>query len=201
MPRVLPFVFWELAEMANVKHKIITMPRLQSALDDVVDELDEVGLWNPRLAKVDVFLTWFGTYYGWQWYRGSGHIEIPAVSLSRVNEMIYGGPRMTLRDLLRHEYGHAVADTNRALVRSRRFAEVFGTPHDSEIPADHSEHEHVTDYAAEDSSEDFAEVFRYYLKHSGKIPRRYKTRKIERKWQFVDRLCQRIADGKRRWAT
>ncbi len=30
--------------MANVKHKIITMPRLQSALDDVMDELDELGL-------------------------------------------------------------------------------------------------------------------------------------------------------------
>jgi len=48
----------ELAGMANVKHKIITMPRLQSSLDDVMDELDEPGLWNERLAKVDVYLTW-----------------------------------------------------------------------------------------------------------------------------------------------
>ena len=186
--------------MANVKHKIITMPRLQSAMDDVVDELDEVGLWNERLAKVDVYLTWVGTAYGWQLYRGSGHIEIPALSLSRVSELIYGGPRMTLRDLLRHEYGHAVADTNRGLIRSRCFVDAFGTHHDSEIPANYSKDEHVTAYAAKDSSEDFAEVFMYYLKHSGTIPGRFRTLQIERKWQFVDRLCQRIADGKRRWA-
>ena len=185
--------------MANVKHKIITMPRLQSALDDVMDELDELGLWNERLAKVDVYLTWVGSAYGWQLYRGSGHIEIPALSLSRLSEMFLSGGRMTLRDLLRHEYGHAVADTNRALIRSRRFADAFGTPHDSEIPSDYSEDEHVTAYAAEDSSEDFAEVFMFYLKHSGKIPSRFETRQIKLKWQFVDRLCQRIADGKRVW--
>jgi hypothetical protein len=189
----------ELASMANVKHKIITMPRLQSALDDVVGELDEVGLWNSRLAKVDVYLTWVGTAYGWQWYRGSGHIEIPAVSLIRVSQLIYGGPRIALRDLLRHEYGHAVADTNRALIRSRRFTDAYGTPHDSEIPSDYSKDEHVTEYAATNSSEDFAEVFMFYLKHGGKIPTRYKTQNIERKWQFVDRLCQQIADSKRRW--
>jgi hypothetical protein len=189
----------ELAGMANVKHKIITMPRLQSALDDVMDELDELGLWNERLAKVDVYLTWVGSAYGWQLYRGSGHIKIPALSLSRLSEMFLSGGRMTLRDLLRHEYGHAVADTNRALIRSRRFADAFGTPHDSEIPSDYSEDEHVTAYASKDSSEDFAEVFMFYLKHSGKIPSRFETREIKRKWQFVDRLCQRIADGKRVW--
>ncbi len=189
----------ELAAVPNVKHKIITMPRLQSALDDVMDELDELGLWNERLAKVDVYLTWVGSAYGWQLYRGSGHIEIPALSLSRLSEMFLSGGRMTLRDLLRHEYGHAVADTNRALIRSRRFADAFGTPHDSEIPSDYSEDEHVTAYASKDSSEDFAEVFMFYLKHSGKIPNRFETRDIKRKWQFVDRLCQRIADGKRVW--
>ena len=189
----------ELAAVPNVKHKIITMPRLQSALDDVMDELDELGLWNERLAKVDVYLTWVGSAYGWQLYRGSGHIEIPALSLSRLSEMFLSGARRTLRDLLRHEYGHAVADTNRALFRSRRFADAFGTPHDSEIPSDYLEDEHVTAYASKDSSEDFAEVFMFYLKHSGKIPSRFETREIKRKWQFVDLLCQRIADGKRRW--
>ncbi len=185
--------------MPNVKHKIITMPRLQSAADDVMDELDEFGLWNERLAKIDVYLVFVGSAYGWQFYRGSGNIEIPAISLSRLSTIFFGGRRVTLRDLLRHEYGHAVADTNRVLIRSRRFAAAFGTPHDSAIPSDYSEDEHVTTYAAQDSCEDFAEVFMFYLKHRGKIPSRFETRKIKRKWQFVDRLCQRIADGKRRW--
>ena len=185
--------------MANVKHKIITMPRLQSALDDVMGELDELGLWNKRLAKVDVYLTWFGKDYGWQWYRGSGHIEIPALSLSRLSEIFLSGGRMTLRDLLRHEYGHAVADTNRALIRSRRFTDAFGTPHDSEIPSDYLEDEHVTAYAAKDSSEDFAEVFRYHLKHRGRLPSRFQTLAIRRKWSFVSRLIKKIRDGERVW--
>ena len=185
--------------MPNVKHKIITMPRLQSALDDVMDELDELGLWNERLAKVDVYLTWVGSAYGWQLYRGSGHIEIPVLSLSRLSESFLSGGRMTLRDLLRHEYGHAVADTNRALIRSRRFAAAFGTPHDSEMPSDYSEDEHVTAYAAEDSSEDFAEVFRYHLKHSGNLPRRFQTPVIRRKWFFVSRLINKICAGERVW--
>ncbi len=150
-------------------------------------------------ASFDVYLTWVGSAYGWQLYRGSGHIEIPALSLNRLSEMFLSGGRMTLRDLLRHEYGHAVADTNRALIRSSRFADAFGTPHDSEIPSGYSEDEHVTACAATDSSEDFAEAFMFYLKHSGKIPSRFETRQIKRKWQFVDRPCQRIADGKRVW--
>ena len=119
--------------------------------------------------------------------------------MARLNEWISGDPRWTLRDLLRHEYGHAVADTNRALIRSRRFADAFGTPHDSEIPNDYSPDEHVTEYASTDACEDFAEVFRFYLKHSGKIPMRYETRIIRGKWRFVDRLCTCIASGKRRW--
>jgi hypothetical protein len=176
------------------------MPRLQSALDDVMGELDELGMWNSRLAKVDVYLTWLGNAYGWQLDRGSGHIEIPAVSLNCVCERIFGGPRMSLRDLLRHEYGHAVADTSRGLILARCFADIFGTPHDSEIPSDYLEDEHVTGYAATDASEDFAEVFRLYLKHSGKIPIRYRTQKIKLKWRFFDRFCQQIAKGKRRWA-
>jgi hypothetical protein len=185
--------------MGNVKHKVITMTRLQSAVDNVRLELDQMGVWNDRLAVIDVYLTWFGKDYGWQWYRGSGHIEIPAFSVARLNEWISGDPRWTLRDLLRHEYGHAVADTNRALIRSRRCADAFGTAHDSEIPNDYSPDEHVTEYAATDACEDFAEVFRFYLKHSGKIPRRYGTGIIRRKWRFVDRLCTCIASGKRRW--
>ena len=67
--------------MANKKHAVITMPRLEMALDDVRNELDRLGVWNGRLANVEVYLTWIGTAYGYQLYRSTGHIEIPAFSM------------------------------------------------------------------------------------------------------------------------
>ncbi|TWU46486.1 hypothetical protein Poly59_54290 [Rubripirellula reticaptiva] len=129
--------------MANRKHAVITMPRLEKAFEDVRNELDCLGVWNERLADVDVYLTWIGTAYGYQCYRSTGHIEIPAISMSRMSEVIFGGPRRTLRDLLRHEYGHAVADTNRGLIRSRRFRVAFGTLNNSCIDSSYSPTEHV----------------------------------------------------------
>ena len=105
--------------MAFRKHRVITLKRLNSALDDVRTELDRFGLWNARLADIDVYLTWFGGAYGYQFYRTTSQIEIPAVSLSRLWELMACGMPASLRDILRHEYGHAVADTNRGLMRSR----------------------------------------------------------------------------------
>ena len=52
-----------------------------------------------------------------------------------------------------------MADTNHALIRPRRFADAFGTPHDTEIPSEYSPAEHVTEDAATEAFEDFAEVF------------------------------------------
>ena len=70
--------------MAFKKHRVITLKRLDSACRDVQAELDNFGLWNAELAAVDVYLRWFAKPYGWQLYRGTGDIEIPAVSLNRL---------------------------------------------------------------------------------------------------------------------
>jgi hypothetical protein len=186
--------------MAFRKHRVITLKRLNSALDDVRTELDRFGLWNARLADIDVYLTWFGDAYGYQFYRTTSQIEIPAVSLSRLWELLACGTPASLRDILRHEYGHAVADTNRGLMRSRQFREAFGTHHDNHSPSEYSPERHVSGYAATDAGEDFAEVFMHYLKHSGKLPSRLTTPPIRTKWNFVRRLACRIQDEKRSWA-
>ena len=186
--------------MAFRKHRVITLKRLNSALDDVRTELDRFGLWNARLADIDVYLTWFGGAYGYQFYRTTSQVEIPAVSLSRLWELMACGTPASLRDILRHEYGHAVADKNRGLMRSRQFREAFGTHHDSESRSMYSPEMHVSDYAAKDAGEDFAEVFMSYLKHSGKLPSRLTTPPIRTKWNFVKRLACRIQDEKRSWA-
>lgn len=186
-------------QMANTKHKIITLARLNSALAQVQTELERDGFWNERLADIDVYLTWFSGNYGTQDYWNTGVIEIPAISLSRLSEMWPGSARKTLRDILRHEYGHAVAFVNPSLIRSRKFCVSFGTPHDSEIAGEYREGEFVSSYAANDSSEDFAETFMLYLKHKGVLPRRFDTPTIRGKWKFIKDLQQQIRRGKRRW--
>lgn len=186
-------------DMAYRKHTIITMPRLERAIADVWRELQESGLGRQGLDHVEVYLTLYGNAYGYQHYRNGGHIKIPMFSLARIGDVLGRRPRFPLRDLLRHEYAHAVADNHRALIRSRRFRDAFGSPHDSEIPGDFDPDIYVSEYAATDSSEDFAETTMYFLKHKGRLPRRFDTPAIRKKWQFVDELADRIASGARRW--
>ncbi|MDA8745230.1 hypothetical protein N9N28_11400 [Rubripirellula amarantea] len=185
--------------MGYRKHNIITMRRLQGALDDVQGELDRIGVFDERLANVEVYLTWFGTAFGWHFYGSTGHIEIPAISTCRLSERMFGARRTTLRDILRHEYAHAVADQNRGLIRSKPFRMAFGSGHNDEVAANYCPTEHVTAYAATDACEDFAEVFMFFLKHKGKIPKRFHTPAIMAKWSFVEALCQQIEMGNRRW--
>ena len=93
---------WSNPQMAFKKHWVITLKKLNSALADVRAELDKFGFWNPRLANIDVYLTWFGSAYGWQHYRRSRDIEITAFSLCRLCEAIPGSESVPLRDIVRH---------------------------------------------------------------------------------------------------
>ena len=190
----------ERAGMAYRKHHVITMRRLNRGLDHVRSELDAHGFWTNQLAEIEVYLTWFGTAYGYQCYGTTGEILIPAVSFSRLQELWPSTRPVPLTDLLRHEYGHAIAYSNRGLLGSRQFRGAFGTYHDDPDRDFYDSQQHVSNYAATNASEDFAEVFMYYLKHSGQLPRRFDTVVIRKKWNFVRRLSSRIRQGKRRWA-
>jgi hypothetical protein len=186
--------------MANQKHFVITMGRLTRAVATTQNELDSHGIWTERLAEIDVYQTWFaGRALGWQMYLGSGNIYIPAIALGRVSSVLFGSPTEGLRDILRHEYAHAVAHCYRGLIRSNQFVTAFGTNHDNPTKFEYDEDIHISAYAAHDASEDFAEVFMLYFKHSGKIPGRFNTPAIRRKWKFVKRLLSRIKAGKNRW--
>lgn len=102
---------------------------LKSQLDAenlaVAAELDALDFYDD-LEDVDVYLVSFGSAYGWQYYGSSGDIHIPCVSAVRLGDLLFGRACTSLRDVLRHEYAHAVADLHRGLIRSRRFTEAFG---------------------------------------------------------------------------
>ena len=101
------------------KLHFVTMPILSRAVGRVTTELDQHGLWDEALESVDVYQIPIGDAYGYQAYGGSKDILIPAVSWCRLMDWL-GNRYTSLADVLRHEYGHALADTHRGFFRSRR---------------------------------------------------------------------------------
>ena len=178
--------------------KIVTIQRLNHAMADVIRDLDAVGVWSERLHAVDVYLVWAGTAYGWKYDGARGHIEIPAVSLSRVGSEVFGfGQKCGLRDVVRHEYGHAVADLYPRLTRTRQFVQVFGGSYARKHQGrgcDATE-DYVSSYAATRPCEDFAETWMYYIKHRGRLPSRFHSRAVRQKWRFVQHTAKAIASG------
>lgn len=154
-------------------YELISMKHLQECLDVVIDDLDTLGFWTPRLHEIDVYLSF--------WPRKSiagyfdGDIVIPAVNFNRVFGDL--GSYGNLRDVLRHEYGHAFAEKYPRLVRrNKAFNEVFGDRYDSDTEYEYDPEAHLTDYAASCPAEDFAECFMAVLKYKGNLER-FKHRK------------------------
>ena len=167
--------------------QILTISQLNRALYDVRNELEVLGLYDIPMADVEVFLVPLGDYFGQQWM-GGGPIEIPMVSTSRIKELINGGSSTSLRDVIRHEYGHAFADTHRKLIRAKPFADAYDAPHFSEVEWVYDPKIHVSEYAATSPMEDFAETFMEYLWRKGRLPKKWDTPNIKPKWQYIDWL-------------
>lgn len=178
--------------------RIVNLQNLQEAYDLVVAELEQLGFYDDRLYEVEVYLVPAGFALGWQHYGGDQSICIPAISFDRLRSL-FGWEPIELADVVRHEFGHAVADTHRGLLRSRRFSSVFGGSHESERSTPYDPTRHVTAYAATKPSEDFAEVFYLYLKNGGRLPCCYSSTPIRAKWRFIQDLSGAIRQGHRRW--
>jgi hypothetical protein len=181
--------------------KIVTMKRLTGAVADVIRDFEHLGIWNERLYSVDVCLVSFGFCYGWKWCGPEGHIGIPAVSINRLGAVMFGNRAdWCLRDIIRHEYGHAVADLYPRLSRSAAFRKAFGRSYDSDKPvAKYSEDSFISTYAATSPAEDFAEMFMLYVKYRGRRPgwHRLKAPAIRRKWQFTRQFVKTVKGGRR----
>lgn len=177
--------------------KIVTLTRLNRALAAVIRDFEHFGIWNDRLYSVDVFLVPIGSAWGWKYNGASGNIHIPAVSLCRIRALLGTDEHWGLRDVLRHEYGHAVADLYpRQLSYRRQFIQSFGASYHHEgAVSDYAPELHMTAYCATKPAEDFCETLMFYLKHRGRLPRRFKTPVIRMKWQFVQRFITRIREN------
>jgi hypothetical protein len=188
---------------------IISLDTLNRALDDVRDELSELNLLTKRLDQVDVYLTPFypwvvygyylegsntlGRFLGWE----SGNIYIPSMRLSSLLALFGYREYFSLRHVLRHEYGHALAHKHPGLVkRSRDFRETFGGRYDRRRRVDdYNPFMHVSTYAATQPGENFAETFALYVRSKGTIFWYSHLAGVFMKLLFVNNLTEKLAEA------
>ncbi|MBE0643269.1 MAG: hypothetical protein IH600_04250 [Bacteroidetes bacterium] len=139
-----------------------TMKQLRAAVRKVERELKRLELWIPAMSDTQVYLVPIHYWYGWTCLE-TGNIYIPRV--------IIGCRPWTLLDVLRHEYGH-----------------VFTCHHPEIMETWPTDGERVSKYADEDIGEDFAETFKYFVKHKGKLPKKWQQRPgIVERWKKLRR--------------
>lgn len=188
----------------------ITLRSIDRALGDVMRELGEAGLLTGRVGAVPVVaqaidlapfvLGYEGLYVeepttldrllGFE----ARTIYIPLTTFSRCAATLGLAKRQSssLRDVLRHELGHAFAVEHPSLVRrSAAFVRGFGAPYDAGA-YDASDDDFITPYASTSPAEDFAETFMVYLRHQGDIAKYRGRRLVYRKLLFVRALARAV---------
>ena len=169
---------------------------LDAALSVVQDELIANGLWE-RVNRTEVFWCrlpqWPPRAMGF--FIHAPHPWIPRLAARlgyHVGHIYIPGPfvaRRNLRDVLRHEYAHALAHYRPSVHRAKAFTKAFGAGywHATPTVAQAERRDCVSAYAQTRPMEDFAETFMLYLRRGGRLPRRL-TARIRRKWAFIAHL-------------
>ncbi len=101
----------------------------------------------------------------------------------------YKGRCMT--DVLRHEFGHALADAYPQYFHCKHFADAFGRSYGRwKVAEDGDEGNYVSAYARTYTQEDFAETFMLYVKYKGVLPQEFaRNEAIRAKWEEVEYIC------------
>ena len=195
---------------ANTIH-FLTLPRLNRALATVWEEMAGLGFASKAVDRVPVWLvsplglfsarTLFNSAYGFfDPSSRSGAINIPSISLSTRGDLLAARAYVSLRDILRHEFAHAIEHHHRGLIHTSRFEDAFGSAHDDHEEVEFDPATLVSEYAATCvGQEDFAETFMMFVKHGGELPPRFDTRTIRRKWRFIADLGKAVRRNQRCW--
>ena len=188
-----------------MKKIYVSFAELEKAFNRVRREQEGLGLLfeGSRLDKVDCYYEGLslgglagcvGIMGFYNPNKGDKAIHIPAVFPAGLFPWWDG---REILDVIRHEFGHALADRFGKLFRGGIFKEAFGANYGEKKVFDGEDwsDEHVSEYASSMTQEDFAETFMLYLKHKGRMPVRYRGKRVvAKKWKAVARIVRSIAD-------
>lgn len=144
----------------------------RSSLRHVRRELKTLGFGTKKMLKTKASLTLLPSIMKQSYFTKDGKIYVPRWQSKKRN----------VRDMLRHEYGHALLFHYPQIKHSKGF-QIFGHTNDH--------NDYVSDYAMTVPVEDFCETFMAYLKHKGKPPCHLSPR-LKKKWAFISRLTKRF---------
>jgi Putative zinc-binding metallo-peptidase len=184
----------------------VSYKQLNSALYDVQEELYKVGLWYHDAPIAETEVVWCawpqidvpgasGFFIDGLWgisgalarllgYE-AGNIYIP-------KWILLHGPwqnRGSLRDLVRHEYGHALMWHFEEEGESKEFIKPFGGSYSSNSGSPMFADCYVSKYAMTNPAEDFAETFMHYLRNPS--ARLSGPKKLRQKFKYVGSLCEK----------
>ncbi len=128
------------------------------------------------------------TARGMGWYLFDRRIiRLPRWSRSAVkaSARASGSKHISLRAVLRHEFGHALAD-------------LLGLADRADFHSRFGHGEVLTDYAAENADEDFAETFMRFATWRGRLRRRRPSIELRRKWTYVEHCVDEAAQRRPR---
>ena len=108
---------------------LISLRDVERANCQATREMENLGLWCPRLDDVTVWLVPVSLgRYGW--FMPEGDIYVPAVNGAQLSDFVLGY-HTRLTDVIRHEWAHALADRRPRIVETKRFSSVFGGAYES----------------------------------------------------------------------
>lgn len=161
-------------------------------------KLEGVGCTYLTIAPIAALAGYMGLYQP-----ETKMIEFPSVYLPIAALWQDIGTKANALDVLRHEFGHALADLYPgALKKGGTFRAAFGGSY-GEDPAeargvDGWDERYVSEYATSATQEDFAETFMLFVKHKGKIPAKFARKPaVRKKWKAVAEIVKRVAAATR----
>ena len=102
--------------------------------------------------------------------------------------------RGSFRNVIRHEYGHALAHYYPELIQhSKSFEKIFGGNYYNDEPTQMERAAFISTYACTMPMEDFAETFMVFVRRKGIIPTNILNKKLQAKWKFITDLCTKIS--------
>ncbi len=180
--------------------------QVTDAYNEVRDDLIKLGiLWRgSKLDKVQCFYEPIAPYSAITGRMGyfdfdDHQIHFPSIYLPWGWLTRSVGEKEPAPDVIRHEFGHALADRYPAALKvdglfRKAFGGVYSDKPAPDIDSDNWEFDCVSPYAATETREDFAETFMLFVKHKGKIPAQFKGKPvIVKKWKAVAEIVKRVA--------